>query len=132
VFGVVARRLGDFVETASLKTWLFAITQRVAANHRRTQRRKQWPVEPLVESVIANAASPEEQAEAARAAALIESFAAGLDDGHRAVLVLALIEQVLPRHVAVELGIPLNTVYSRMRSVREGLRAFLLSHGVST
>jgi RNA polymerase sigma-70 factor, ECF subfamily len=130
VFGVVSRRLGEFVPNARLETWLFAIVQRVAANHRRSRRRKQSPLEPLCEPLAALDPSPEAHAEAAQAAALIETFAAGLDDGHRAVLVLALIERVPAREVAVALGIPLFTVYSRIRSVRGKLEAFLEAHEV--
>jgi RNA polymerase sigma-70 factor (ECF subfamily) len=130
VFGVVSRRLGEFVPNARIETWLFAIVQRVAANHRRTRRRKQAPLEPLSEPLAANDPSPEAHAEASQAAALIETFAAGLDDGHRAVLVLALIERVPARDVAEALGIPLFTVYSRIRSVRGKLEAFLEAHEV--
>jgi len=132
VFGVVSRRLGEFVSRASMKTWLYAIVERVAANHRRSVRRKRKPLEPLTEPLAGKDPSPEAEAEAAQAAALIQAFAEGLSEGHRAVLVLGLIEQVAPRSIASELGIPVNTVYSRMRSVREELRAFLAEHEVET
>jgi RNA polymerase sigma factor (sigma-70 family) len=132
VFGIVSRRLDEFVSRASIKTWIFAITQRVAANHRRTLRRKQRPLEPLSQPFAANDPSPEAEAEAAQAAALIQTFAEGLDDGHRAVLVLGLIESVPARTIAADLGVPVNTVYSRMRSVRQDLKAFLREHEVDT
>lgn len=132
VFGVVLRRLGGLVLTASLKTWLFAIVQRVASNHRRTRRRKQAPLEPLGDALASEAPSPEAHARAAEAAALIQTFAEGLDDGHRAVLVLALLEHVPVRDVAQALGIPLYTVYSRIRSVRQSLEAFLREHEVES
>jgi len=132
VFGVVSRRLPAFVAAASLKTWLFAIVQRVAANHRRTRRRKHGRLEPLPQHLEAQDPSPEAHAEGARAGALVSAFAAGLDDGHRAVLVLALLEHIAAREVAEALGIPLHTVYSRIRSVRAALRAFLAEHEVET
>jgi RNA polymerase sigma-70 factor, ECF subfamily len=132
VFGVVSRRLAEFLPQARLETWLFAIVQRVAANHRRTRRRKQAPLEPLSEPLAAGDPSPEAHAEAAQAAALIETFAASLDDGHRTVLVLALIERVPAREVAEALGIPLFTVYSRIRSVRGALKIFLDAREVET
>jgi RNA polymerase sigma-70 factor (ECF subfamily) len=130
VFGVASRRLAEFLPNAPVRTWLFAIVQRVAANHRRTRRRKQAPLEPLCEPLAARDPSPEAHAEAAQAAELIESFAERLDAGHRAVLVLALIERVPAREVAAALGIPLFTVYSRIRSVRGKLEAFLAAHEV--
>lgn len=132
VFGVVSRRLEEFVQKASIKTWIFAVTQRVASNHRRALRRKQRSLEPLGGLLSANEPSPEALAEGLQAAALVQSFAAGLDEGHRAVLVLGLLERMPARELAAELGIPVNTVYSRMRSVREGLRVFLAEHEVDT
>lgn len=132
VFGVVSRRLSEFVPDASVKTWLFAIVQRVAANHRRAWRRKQSPLEPLCEPLAARDPDPQAHAEAAQAAELIERFAEGLDDGHRAVLILALIERAPAREVAAALGIPLFTVYSRVRSVRSKLEAFLEANEVET
>jgi RNA polymerase sigma-70 factor (ECF subfamily) len=130
VFGVVSRRFAEFVPDASVRTWLFAIVQRVAANHRRAWRRKQSPLEPLREPLAARDPDPEAHAEAAQAAELIERFAESLDDGHRAVLILALIERAPAREVASALGIPLFTVYSRVRSVRSKLEAFLKANEV--
>lgn len=132
VFGVVSRRLVEFVPSASVRTWLFAIVQRVAANHRRAWRRRQSPLEPLCEPLPARDPGPDAHAEASQAAALIERFAEGLDDGHRAVLILALIECEPAREVAAALGIPLFTVYSRIRSVRSKLEAFLDASEVET
>lgn len=132
VFGVVARRLGDFEQNASVTTWLFAIVQRVAANHRRTRRRKRDRLEPLTEPSLAEDAGPDAQADAARAARLIQAFAAALDEERRAVLVLGILERVPARELAESLGVPLFTVYSRIRTVRDGLKAFLKEHEVGT
>jgi len=125
VFGVVSRRLGELTVEGSVRTWVFAIVQRVAANHRRTQRRKQAPLEPLSPAERASDPSPEARAEAAQAASLVQSFCDALDDGRRALFVLALIEDVPAREIAPLLGIPLFTVYSRIRSLRQQLQRFL-------
>jgi RNA polymerase sigma-70 factor (ECF subfamily) len=131
VFGVVARRLAEFERNASVTTWLFAIVQRVAANHRRSRRRKRECLEPLTEPLTATGGGPDDHAEAARAAQLIQAFAEGLDEERRALLVLGLLERVPARELAVSLDVPVFTVYSRIRSVREALKAFLKEHGVS-
>ena len=65
VFSVVARQLDDFEGRASVRTWLFAILQRVAANQRRVQVRKHAPLEPLGEGHAAAEPSPYSQTEAA-------------------------------------------------------------------
>jgi len=130
VFGIVSRRLAEFDGRASLRTWLFAIVQRVAANQRRTQRRKQQPLQPLSPSAAASDPSPEDCARAAQAASLVQRFCDGLDVGRRTVFVLALMEDVPAREIAPLLGIPLFTVYSRIRSLREQLQRFLELHEV--
>ena len=130
VFGVVSRRLAEFNGDCALSTWVFAIVQRVAANQRRTQRRKRQPLEPLSEAAPADDPSPEACAEAAQAASLVQRFCDGLDAGRRAVFVLALVEQVPPRDIAPLVGVPLFTVYSRIRTLREQLQRFLEQHEV--
>jgi RNA polymerase sigma-70 factor, ECF subfamily len=127
-FGIVSRRLVEFAGNAALKTWLFAIVQRVAANHRRSTRRKQAPLVPLGEGLVGEAPSPEAHAEAAQSAALITAFCGGLEESRRAVLVLALVEGIAPRELAVSLGVPLHTVYSRIRTLRQDLKTYLEQH----
>lgn len=132
VFGVVAQRLVTFERHASIKTWIFAIVQRVAANHRRGRKRKHEPLESLEDKPLAgHEAPPDAHADAARTARLIQSFAEGLDDERRAVFVLGLLERVPPRELAHLLGVPLFTTYSRIRSVRRALEEFLNRHEVS-
>lgn len=130
VFGVVLRKLDDFTESASMKTWIFAIVQRVAANYRRASRRKQAGLERLREPEPEREPSPEAFAEAAQAAARIQAFCDQLDEPRRAVFVLALMEDVPAREIAPALGIPLFTVYSRVRSLRSALQLFLERHEV--
>jgi len=132
VFAIVSRRLPDFERNASVKTWIFAIVQRVAANHRRSRRRKPEEALAVLSEAASTQAMPDAQWEAERAARLIQAFAAGLDDARRALLVLGLLERVPARELADSLGVPLFTVYSRVRSVRESLEAFLREHEVGT
>jgi RNA polymerase sigma-70 factor, ECF subfamily len=125
VFSVVARRLDRFEGRSSVRTWLFAILQRVAANQRRVQVRKLHPLEPLGEALAADEPSPHSQAEAARAVRIVEAHCASLAPEQCAVFVLALVEGVPAPEIARELGVPLNTVYSRIRNLRAGLRRAL-------
>lgn len=131
VFGVASRRLAEFEGSSSVKTWIFAIVQRVAANHRRSHRRKRASLEPLSpESTVGAGPSPESEAAAAQSAALIRAFSDGLDESRRALLVLGLIEGVPMRELASALGIPLQTAYSRIRALRRSLECHLLKNEV--
>ncbi|MEY2932971.1 MAG: hypothetical protein RL033_3720 [Pseudomonadota bacterium] len=129
VFGIASCRLAEFEGRSSIKTWIFAIVQRVAANHRRTHRRKRAPLEPLLpEDSAAVGPTPESELQAAQSAALIRAFSDSLDEGRRALLVLGLIEDVPMRELADMLGIPLQTGYSRVRALRRSLELYLLEH----
>jgi RNA polymerase sigma-70 factor (ECF subfamily) len=126
VFSVIARQLPSFAGRSALRTWIYAIAQKVAANQRRGHRRKQAPLEPLGERVVvAVEAGPDAVAEALEAARRIEGFCAGLDESWRAVFVLVLLEDVPAPEVAHALSLPLNTVYSRVRTLRQDLKRWL-------
>lgn len=125
VFGVIARQLPSFAGRSSLRTWVFAIVQKVAANQRRTQRRKVAPLQPLNEMPSSAEPGPDVHAEALEAARRIEQFCARLDAGWRGVFVLSLLEDMPAPEVAEALGIPLNTVYSRVRTLRLDLRRWI-------
>lgn len=125
VFSVVYRQLDGFEGRSSLRTWLFAIVQRVAANQRRTVRRKQRALEPLDDGTACRLPTPHARAEAAEAIDLVQRFCNTLDTERRALFVLALLEGLPASEVSHALGIPTNTVYSRVRLLREGLRRTL-------
>lgn len=131
-FSVVSRQLARFEGRSSLRTWLFAILQRVAANHRRMARRKLQRLEPLVDELAARGPTPHAQAETAEAIDLVQRFCDTLDLERRAVFVLALLEELPAPEVAQVLEIPVNTVYSRVRALRDGLRRALEGREVET
>lgn len=121
-FDVVSRQLGQFEGRSSLRTWLFAIAQRVASNYRRMARRKLSRLEPLSDSAPSTEPTPQAHVEAREAAGIVERFVAGLDAEWRAVFVLAVLEDVPGGEVAGALGISVNAVYTRVHTLREGLR----------
>lgn len=120
-FSVVLRQLDRFEGRSSLKTWLFAILHRVAANHRRLVKRKQEKLERF-EDMMAEGPAPDAQAEAVEVARLVERYCASLEPERRALFVLAVLEEAPAPEVAATLGISVTQVYSRVFTLREGLR----------
>jgi len=124
VFVVVHRRLAEFRGESSLRTWLYAIVRNVAANQRRGAQRSSVQAE-LDPALPSPAPDPCERAQDREAADFVQQFLSALDDKKRDVFVLALLEQLTIPEVAETLGIPLNTAYTRLRSVRIELRRAL-------
>jgi RNA polymerase sigma-70 factor, ECF subfamily len=125
VFAVVSHKLSTFAGRSSLRTWIFAIAQHTASNHRRSHRRKQQPLVPLSEAFVGHEPTPQAHAEALDAARAIERHCETLDAERRALFVLALIEDVPATEIARALGVPTNTIYSRVRLLRAGLERAL-------
>jgi len=120
VFLVVHRRLGDFEGRASIATWLHAIARRVAGKHRRRDAGA-----PLDRDHASAEDSPLETAQRHQAARLVLAILDELDDDKREVFALMELEQLTAPAVATLLGIPLNTVYSRLRLARQRFDAAL-------
>ncbi|MDC0675127.1 sigma-70 family RNA polymerase sigma factor [Nannocystis radixulma] len=119
-FLVVYRRLPEFAGRAALRTWLFEIARRIASRYRRSAAREAPRSCPLsdVEVAAAPAEMPLEQAEAA---AILQGFLDGLDRDQAVVFVMTELEQWQAPEIAAELGVNLNTVYSRLRAARREL-----------
>ena len=129
IFVIVHRRLADFEARSSIKTWLFGIVLRVVRDHRRTLRRKSPPRATDADNVAADAEhNPLERAAKAEAARVLHAILDELDDEKREVFVLAELEQMTAPEIADALGVPLNTVYSRLRSARQDFEAAVARH----
>lgn len=132
VFLVVQRKLSSFDGgDARLTTWLYEIALRVARRYR-TQTAKDAqrsvslvPPEPEEESELAlpvQTCSPCEL-ESAERLALARRALAVLDADKREVFVLGCVEQRSAPEIAELTGVPLNTVYSRLRAARRAFAA---------
>ena len=117
VFLVVYRRWDSFDKATSIRSWLYGIARRVAADQhrgdRRTQRRLQAVPDPGPEP------GPEQLLARAEAADFVDQFLATLEPGRREVFVLAEVEHLSAPEIAAATGCKLNTVYSRLRVARE-------------
>jgi RNA polymerase sigma-70 factor (ECF subfamily) len=123
-FSVVARQLSTFEGRSQLSTWLFQILRRVAANYRRSHRRKQSQLT-VFEDAVSHEPTPHAQIEAAEVARVVEGFCERLSPEQRELFVLAVLEETPSREVSAALGVPIGLVYSRVYALREGLRRAL-------
>jgi RNA polymerase sigma-70 factor (ECF subfamily) len=126
---VVHRRLPEF-DGKSLRGWLYGICARVASDYRRSARaRREIPHGEVPEP--SNAAEqlerPDEGPERQRLLRALEC----LSDDKRAALVLHEVEELTLAEVSEALGVPLQTVYSRIKSARQELRRELERDSVS-
>lgn len=115
VFVVVHRRLAEFEGRCAITTWLFAITRRVAASHR---RRGQPAVVPIAVPDVSSPTSPFDDVARSEAAAAIAAILDHMDEDKRIVFALVEIEQMSVADVARMLDINLNTAHSRLRLAR--------------
>jgi RNA polymerase sigma-70 factor, ECF subfamily len=121
VFLVVQRRLPEFDGGAELRTWLYAIALRIARKYRERARREPASLEAAREQTPELPAAPEASGEPALAVerlALARRALAALDDEKREVFVFSRIEEMSAPEIASVVGIPINTVYSRLRAAR--------------
>jgi RNA polymerase sigma-70 factor (ECF subfamily) len=119
VFVVVHRRLETFEERAAIKSWIFAIAMRVAKDYRRRSARRWLRQDDNAElQLVCTRGTPEEAHIKQQAAAQVLILLESLDDDKRAVFVLAELERMPAPDIAIALGIPVNTVYSRLRLAR--------------
>jgi RNA polymerase sigma-70 factor (ECF subfamily) len=128
VFLVVQRKLPSFDgREARLTTWLYEIALRVGRRYRtqtaKDAQRRVSLLPPQDDDALAELdVAPREQAacelEQAERLALARRALDALDAEKREVFVLGCVEQRSAPEIAELVGVPLNTVYSRLRAAR--------------
>jgi RNA polymerase sigma-70 factor (ECF subfamily) len=121
----VHRRLPDF-DGRSLRGWLYGICVRTASDYRRSARvRREVPHRELPDSGL-DAEQPE-QLERSRQLERVLGALSRLSEDKRAAFVLYEVEELTLAEISEALGVPLQTVYSRIKSAREALRSELVT-----
>jgi RNA polymerase sigma-70 factor (ECF subfamily) len=127
VFVIAHRRFEDFEERGhGPRAWLFQIVLRVASDARRHRRRH--PVDPDGGAAQDRESIAPPQADAIdrrEQLNLLDRALRTIEVGRRAVLLLHEVEEMTAPEIAEVLGIPLNTVYSRLRVARGELEEAL-------
>lgn len=121
VFLVVYRRWDSYDPGRPLRPWLAGIAVRVASDLRRRASHRREQVEGDVERLQRPPSGPpaaERVVEAREARALVSAALAALRPERREVFVLHEIEGHSIPDLVEPLGVPLNTLYSRLRLAR--------------
>lgn len=125
VFLTVHRRFEDYDQARPLRPWLFGIALRVAMRYRMLARHRH-------EVMLGDAAArpdiaderptPEGELVHRQASRLVAAAIEALTEDHRAIFVMVELQDEPITEVAEGLGLPLNTVYSRLRRARAQFR----------
>jgi RNA polymerase sigma-70 factor (ECF subfamily) len=121
---LVAHRQGGFTpDRGCATTWLAHIAMRVGANARRgLRRRAEQRDDDALTAYPSSSADPHRSAEATESLARVEHALAHLDREQRALFILFEVEGESCEAIALGLGIPLGTVYSRLHKARKSFR----------
>ena len=114
VFLTVHHRLKTFDASRPLKPWLFGIAFNVMRAHRRLARHRYEQAEPDFEMGEVDA-----RHQALEAVRVVHTALRELEPERRAVFIMYELDGLDAAAIADELGIPRNTVYSRLRVARE-------------
>ncbi len=124
-FLVVQKKLPEFDAQVSPKTWLYAIAIRIARRYAERHQRL-WRQTALEDEQAQGLASPhntEAEFDQSQRLACARQALGVLDEDKREVFVLAQIEQMSAPEIAEVTGVPVNTVYSRLRAARSAFAA---------
>jgi RNA polymerase sigma-70 factor (ECF subfamily) len=117
VFVVVHRKLASFHGGSSIKTWVYGICMKKAAEYRRAGRRKREELTAVVPDTP-YAAPQSDHVELGEAKQRLARALDELDDDKRAAFVLYEFEELTLREIAETVDASINTVYSRLMAAR--------------
>ena len=125
VFIVVQRRLPEFDGGVQLRTWLYAIALRIARKYRVRQRKDVTTIDGTRadDELTAPGGDGEVVLHSNETLRIARRALEALDDDKREVFVLARVEEMSAPEIASVLGVPVNTVYSRLRAARLSFEA---------
>ena len=126
LFVAVLGRMSERSPSQPVRPWLFAFALRAAANHRRLARHRREVLDEgrgAAEATATSLPTPEDNVSRSEDRALLLAALDELDLVRRAVVVMHDLDEMSAPVIASALGVPLNTVYSRIRLGRAELEA---------
>jgi RNA polymerase sigma-70 factor (ECF subfamily) len=118
VLVVVHRRSAEFNGSSSLETWVIGIALRVAANHRRTQRRGAAKLSAVAAEGSTLPREPEQLAAEREAVETLGVLLERLPENQRELLVLVDLEQLSVAQAAELTGSTPSACYKRLSAAR--------------
>ncbi len=118
VFLVMWRRWRDYDAERPLRPWLAGIAGNVARAHLRRSGREST-IDPM--EWAAPEPSSEDQLATRRLAKAVSGVLAGLPERHRKLLVMHDVDEVPVREIALQHGVSVFTIYTRLRRARRAL-----------
>jgi RNA polymerase sigma-70 factor, ECF subfamily len=128
VFIVIHGRLHTLEHPEALRSWIYGIVRRTVSTYHRSRRtRRDSGSAPLLKTQTGEP-TPLDVAEQRDEVKLLWGLLDKLDSRKREVFVLAELEELTVPEIADLLGIPLNTVYSRLRAARQAFDEAFTRH----
>jgi RNA polymerase sigma-70 factor (ECF subfamily) len=126
---IVLTKLDALRESEAFASWLYGVTRRVLAKHRRRAWVQRW-VGDVVPDVADDRADPTHAADLSELSAAVQGILERMPHKQREVLILCDVEDRTDLEVANLLGVPVGTVKSRLRVARERFRRAVRGHRV--
>ena len=125
--------LNTFKGQSKVSTWIFGIAHHKAVDALRkvtSQQRGGMPLEDIVETAESHE-NPLEDMQQKRMATLTNQALTTLSPNHREILHMAFYEELSYPEISELLGIPVNTVKTRVYYAKQQLKKNLQRHGVT-
>jgi RNA polymerase sigma-70 factor (ECF subfamily) len=135
IFIVIHAKLETLQQPESLRSWIYGIIRRTVSTYRRARRAKAASAEAFSsesEMQYPQPPSPQELAEQSDQVKLLWQLLVKLDAPKREVFVLAELDEMTVPEIASAIEVPVNTVYSRLRTARQELETALAKHLAQT
>jgi len=130
VFIVVLRRVHTVHRAEQLPSWMFAVTRRVLAQHRRRAWVRKW-IPGEAPDIADPRADPSRHTERRQTARQVQAILEQMPEDLRAVLVLCDVEGRTDPEAADILGLKVGTAKSRLRRARQRFKELCIRNGLA-
>ena len=127
-FIIALKKRGSFDGRSSLRTWLYGIAANLSRRHNRGAKRFRLFRERLQREVASEADTPESTALGMQRARLVDATLRELAFPLREVFVLYEVEGMEGEAIAALLGLPIGTVWTRLRNARARFTKLMRRH----